>query len=295
MGGEILRFIIIGDSKGKDRGINEKVMVKIMRQCCKLNPQPEFIVLCGDSVAGSPDEKQLVGQLSNLKELIEKYTSKTVVFPVIGNHEVNGLPTDDRYEKIISNFYSNFSPTGYLEGYNKTVYYFDFPDSRLIVLNSFHYGAIHRFEKDQLTWLQQTASVNKKNKLVFVHSPAFPTGAHLGHCLDLYPDCRNEFWNIINNCAVDVVFSGHEHNYSRRILKRKTDSNKTIQNNDVYQVISGGGGEKLRDKYKDKKGVVVPPICLHHYLVVDMDSFGIKVCAISSEGKKIDSFEINKE
>ena len=94
----------------------------------------------------------------------------------------------------------------------------DFGNTRLIVLNAFHYGSIHKIDKDQLNWFEEKASEYKKNKLVFIHSPAFPTGAHLGHCLDLYPEDRDVFWKVVDKCGIDIVFSGHEHNYSRRII-----------------------------------------------------------------------------
>ena len=129
----------------------------------------------------------------------------------------------------------------------------------------------------------KAVSENIKNKIVIVHSPSFPTGAHLGHCLDMYPECRDSFWNIIDKCNVNLVFSSHEHNYSRRLIYNK---------NKIYQVITGGGGEKLKDKYKDKKGVIVSPIAVYHFVIVDIESDCIRVSAISTKGKKLDEFTI---
>lgn len=175
-----------------------------------------------------------------------------------------------------------------LEGYNKTVYYFDTDTTKFIVLNSFHYGELHKISKVQLNWLEKITSNCNKKKLLFVHSPAFPTGAHLGHCLDLYPHYRDSFCNTIKKCNIDIIFCGHEHNYSRRIIN--SDSN----NDGIYQVITGGGGEKLRDKYKSKDNVIVPPIALYHFLIVDINEDLIKVSALTLKGKEIDTFTINK-
>lgn len=176
-------------------------------------------------------------------------------------------------------------PNTYLDGYNRTVFYVDYADTRLIILNAFHFNEINKIVKRQLSWFKEAASIAKKNKIVFLHSPAFPTGAHLGHCLDSYPVDRDAFWKIVEDCNINIVFSGHEHNYSRR----KIDYQKCI-----YQVITGGSGEKLRDKYKDKAGVVIAPLAKYHFVVVDVDSYGIKVSAISSEGKLLDRFNIDK-
>ena len=68
-----MRFIIFSDSKGKKNGINEKVLKEIMNETCKLDPEPEFIVMCGDTVAGSCKEEVLTFQLNRLRNLIEKY------------------------------------------------------------------------------------------------------------------------------------------------------------------------------------------------------------------------------
>ncbi len=289
-----MRFIVFGDSKGKENGINKKVLKTILKETCKLNPEPEFIVMCGDTVAGSSKEETLAFQLKDLRALVEKYHPHKPLIPVVGNHEVNIDPIDNRYEKIFSNIYSDSILDNFLENYNKTVYYKDFHDTRLIVLNAFHSGATHRIGKEQLDWFEKKASENIKNKLVFIHSPAFPTGAHFGHCLDLYPHDRDAFWKIVDNCDVDIVFSGHEHNYSRRIIDSSFNSKEAIYKNIVYQLITGGAGEKLKNKYTSKKGIMVAPIDVYHFLIVDVEVNCIKVSAISSKGKMLDEFKIEK-
>lgn len=289
-----MRFIVFGDSKGKDNGINKKVLKEIMNETCKLKPEPQFIVMCGDTVAGSYKEEILAFQLKELRYLLQKYHPDKPLIPIVGNHEVNIEPTDDSFEKVFSRTYSDLIPNDSLEGYNNTAYYIDFADTRAIILNAFHYGAIHRIDKEQLEWFEEKASEYKKNKFVFVHSPAFPTGAHLGHCLDLYPSDRDAFWKVVDKCGIDIVFSGHEHNYSRRMIDSRFNNESICYERNVYQVITGGGGEKLRNKYNSKEGIVVAPIDVYHFLVVDVETDYIKVSAISSKGKLLDAFKINK-
>lgn len=279
-----MRFIVFGDSKGKKHGINEKTLKSILQRTCKLNPEPEFLVVCGDSIAGSTNENILKAQLNNFKNILNTYHPNKSILPVIGNHEVNIFPKDDRYELIFKEVYDDFHPTESLKEYNKSVYYVDLDDTRLIILNSFHYNEIHKITNNQLKWFEKVSSEEKRNKLLFIHSPAFPTGAHLGHCLDLYPECRDEFLNIAVKNNIDIIFSAHEHNYSRRI----------ISNSNIIQIISGGGGEKLRNKYKDKDGVIIPPINKFHFLIVDIFDTLIKVSAISIKGSVLDTFTIDK-
>ena len=280
-----MRFIVLGDSKGKDNGVNEKVLTKLLSQSKKLNPEPEFIVLCGDNVAGSSNKDIFMNQLQNLRKLIKKHYPDNALIPVVGNHEVNNEPSDESYEVIFEKAYRDMLPVSCLSGYNNTVYYIDYGSTRLIILNSFHYGEVNKIGQRQLNWFEKAASADIKNKFVFVHSPAFPTGAHFGHCLDLYPEDRDAFWRTAQSCNVDIVFSGHEHNYSRR---KKEDHRAT------YQIITGGGGEKLRDKFKDREGILAGPKAQHHFVVVDVKPDYIELCALNSEGKLLDKFRIKK-
>lgn len=280
-----MRFLILSDSKGKENGINKKILSKLLNESSKLTPNADYIILGGDNVAGSNIENVLTNQLKDLRNLIEKYYYKTPLIPVIGNHEVNNEPKDDKYERIISTIYNDMLPNTSLDGYNKTVFYVDFEDVRLIILNAFHFNEINKIAERQLSWFKEAASSDIKNKIVFVHSPAFPTGAHYRHCLDLYPDDRDAFWRIVHDSNIDIVFSGHEHNYSRRKIEYE---------NNTYQIITGGSGEKLRDKFKDKKGVIIPPKAKYHFVIIDVTKNGIEVSAISSNGKLLDKFKIDK-
>ena len=283
-----LRFVIWGDSKGKNKGINKKVLNSIMLNISKLEPKPEFMVMLGDTVKGGLNEDLLLNQLYDLNNIISKYISDTVLIPVVGNHEVNIVPKDDRYEKILSQFYSSLNPLSSLSNYNNTVYCKDFEDIRLIVLNSHHPNEIHSISPKQLSWLEEITTDCNKLKLLFVHSPAYPTGAHLGHCLDLYPEKRDNFWNTVERCNINIVFSGHEHNYSRRLI-----SNSSNKDNGIFQIITGGAGEKLRDKYKSKNGVIVSPKAEFHYLIADYNDRCLEITAVSHKGKVLDQFSIN--
>jgi len=289
-----LRFIVFGDSKGKEKGINVTSLKAILKVSSTLNPKADFVVVCGDSVAGSNKEDVLASQLKTFRALVEQYHPNKPIIPVVGNHEVNIEPIDDRYEKVFSSIYSDVAPDNFLMGYNNSVYYKDFGDSRLIVLNAFHYGETHRISPLQLKWFKEVSYKYKKNKFVFVHSPAFPTGAHFNHCLDLYPKERDAFWRIVNSANIDIVFSGHEHNYSRRVINSSFNKSSALYTKSIYQIITGGGGEKLRNKYTSKEGVVVAPIDTYHFLVVDVEKDCIKVSAISSKNKLIDEFSIEK-
>jgi hypothetical protein len=287
-----VRIIIFGDSKGKDKGINRKVLEKILKQIKKLDAQPEHIIHLGDSVAGSADIEILKLQLDELHRLINCYFKSNILLPTVGNHEVNNNPTDSTAEKVFENYYCHLKVDGYLEGYHKTVYYKDFPSVRCIFLNAFHYGEIHKITGEQLEWFRSVAKEDRKLKIVFVHSPAYPTGAHFKTCLDSHPEYRDEFWKVVDETNITLVVSSHEHNYSRRVIDSNFHNPNSPYNNSITQIISGGAGEKLRGKYKDKRGVIVSPKDVYHYVILDIEDYCIKVKAVSIEGKVLDEFYI---
>ncbi|QGU96855.1 calcineurin [Clostridium bovifaecis] len=278
------RLLVFGDSKGKNNGINKRILNKILRQTKKLNIQPEYIVHLGDSIAGSSSIETLKLQMKELHRLISFYYPTDKILPVLGNHEVNNEPIDLEAEKVFEECYSDFNSNNFLEGYHKTVYYKDFNNIRCIFLNSFHYGELHKITGKQLDWFKNVSRENMDFKIVFVHLPPYPTGAHLKTCMDASPEDRDAFWRVIEENNINLVFCGHEHNYSRRLVES--------QYNKVMQIITGGAGEKLKESYKDKKGVIIPPKGVYHYVLIDIEEICIRVRAISIEGKILDDFSV---
>lgn len=281
-----VRFVIFGDTKGKDNGINKKVLQGIMEKVKELEKQPDFFVSLGDSIAGSSKLELHRSQMRGFKEVINHWFPSTVLLPVVGNHEVNNEPIDGEFEKIFREEYLTFRQHGTLSGYDNTAYYMDLMQCRFIVLNCYHYGQIRRITDEQLEWFKKVSTVDKNFKIVFVHCPPYPTGAHDGTCLDEFKDCRDNFVKAAEENKIDIIFCGHEHNYSRRILQGESRK--------ACQIVSGGGGEKLRKSFTSKEGVIVPPIAEYHFIVVDMDDNTIMLQAVSIEGKVLDEFSIAK-
>ncbi len=288
-----MRFVIFGDSKGKDKGINKKVLNKILKKIKKTDIQPEHIIHLGDSVAGSSDTEILKMQLDELHKLINCYFPRNILLPTIGNHEVNNAPLESTAEEVLEIYYKDLEISDYLEGYHKTVYYKDFSNVRMIFLNAFHYGEIHKITGEQLEWFKLVAKEDKKFKIVFVHSPAYPTGAHLNTCLDSHPENRDEFWRVVDEANINLVFSSHEHNYSRRAINFNLSTPNNLYCNSITQIISGGAGEKLKEKYKDKRGVIISPKDVYHYVILDIEEDCIKVKAVSIDEKLLDDFIIS--
>jgi hypothetical protein len=197
-----------------------------MERIGALNPEPKYIVILGDSTDGSKDTTILKTQLNRFENLVRSYHPTKTIIHVLGNHEVAHKPKNDAAEKLFADTFLKFTTDGDLEEYNKTVYYLDIGNTRLIVLNSHHCGETKMIGDKQLEWLRKVASDPIEHKFVFVHAPAYPTGAHSGTCLDKHPEQRNKLWKIIDESNIDIFFAGHEHNYSRRIIDNSFSTEK---------------------------------------------------------------------
>lgn len=263
-----------------------------MELSSNLKPAPSFYVSLGDCVAGSGDNEVLKEQLVDFKNVCKQFVSSILILPVLGNHEVNNVPVDISSEVIFKEQLLDFKKKNILEAYNDTVYYMELNNCRFIFLNTYHCGELKKIENEQLKWLEETCKTDKKYKFVFMHDPAFPTGAHIGTCLDSYPEARDRLWKIIDENNINIVFCGHEHNYSRRIIDSNFSSSKYKFESKVYQIISGGGGEKLRDSFKSKKGVITAPKAKYHFLVVDINENSVVMEAVSIDGKSLDRFTL---
>lgn len=287
-----LRFIVLADSRGSDNGVNSAIVKKILQEIKQLSPQPEFAIMPGDLTDGSNNYSRSIAQLSYFKKVITQFYPAKFFYPGIGNHE---MTAGENGEKAFSDTFSEFG-ANFLDGYNKTSYYFDAGDTRLFMLNSDHTGEMHRIMGKQLEWLKSSIDPSKKRNIFLLHEPPYPTGAEAGNSLDKYPSLRDTFWKVVDDSNNPIVFCGHEHNYSRRLVDKgfnqKVGGADFEFNKQVYQIITGGFGAPLYTQYANKKSMVVPPIPEYHFTIVDIDISGVKIQAVNVDGKIIDSFQL---
>lgn len=290
VGNQKLRFIVLADSRGLDHGVNSEIVNQVLKQVKQLTPQPEFALLPGDLTEGSKSYSEVQEQLDYFKEITTQYYPVGFYYPGIGNHEMRaGKGGEKAFSKTFSEFEANF-----LEGYHRTSYYFDVGDTRFFMLNSNHPGEKHKITGNQLTWLKNNIDPEKKHTIFLMHEPPYPTGAEAGNSLDSYPASRDEFWQVVDETPGAIVFCGHEHNYSRRLIdssfNEKIGKKSYEFRNEIFQIITGGFGAPLYTKYTSKKNMIIPPIPQYHFTVVDIDANGVSIQAINMDGEIIDSF-----
>jgi 3',5'-cyclic-AMP phosphodiesterase len=300
------RFAVMADSrKSKEEPVNIEDLQKVLAQMKKVQPQPKFVFFPGDLVRGfDTTYTSMTNQFTVWEKAITPYYPITLFYPGVGNHETADANPKSMAEKAFADVFAKFKVTEELPGYNRTVYYLDYDNSRFFMLNSNHTGENHLIDSTQRNWLSRNLSQKQQN-FVFLHEPPYPFGPHIGSSLDANSTERDAFWKIVDAANVSVVFVGHEHFYARRHINKVFNSD---YKNNIYQVVAGSCGAplytaiaaNLLSKLDEGKrflrttNVDVGPIAAYHFAIVDVDGQNAMTTVYDVKGKIIDTFEVNR-
>lgn len=226
----------------------------------------------GESILAMNISSQAERFLEDIDEL------EIPMYPVMGNHDVMGDGWETTKEMVF-------------HGEN-TFYSFDNGDSHFIVLDAFEPGYEYRILGKQLAWLvNDLQTTTEPHIFVFVHAPLYPTVSHIGSSLDMYPEERDQLFDILVQNGVDVVFAGHEHCYA------------ALEYNGLVQITSSGAGCQLRSP--DSLEVMLTDtgydideidrwkaVRTMHYVCVSTDGDTIEITAYDFEGNVIDQLSL---
>jgi hypothetical protein len=296
-------FAVMGDSRasagGGDysyNGVNARVMGTLATRA--FNQEAEFIVHTGDMInGGTTDVTDFEMQLRSFKDVVENVGHYIPIYEIMGNHETlvdyyssggSYLLLDKEGEKsaevIFANEFvnptngpepdnvaANTPPGKSLPPYQESVYYFDYGNSRFVVMNNNYWWSTQP-EKyggnlegyvldDQMAWLTEVFSQTKaddsiKHVFLFAQEPLFPVAGHSrdamwysggapehndGFSRTYVIERRDEIWRAFVGTGKAVAGNfGDEHNYSRTYIAQDKDGNDFEY--PVWQIISGGSG-----------------------------------------------------
>ena len=138
------------------------------------------------------------------------------------------------------------------------------------------------WDSPEYVWLEETLASEAAQaaawRLAVAHPPPWCEGwGHPGYDGDV--PMREAVRPLLEEGGVDVVFTGHAHDYERGEL------------NGVLWIVTGGGGGSLDSWQQD-----VPHITgyepVHHFVLVDVDGPTLEVRAIDLEENVIDHVEL---
>ncbi|WP_455810136.1 metallophosphoesterase family protein [Clostridium butyricum] len=308
------KFAVLGDSRGtkaQSIQINKPVLGKLLHDIKKYH-NPDFILFGGDMILGRATlnvDANTSFIFSNLlewemfvKKALGVNSLKDYVFPAIGNHDYSN---SDNFKESIKAFNkafyylpSNSCNEDMLDGYGKTVYYFDYYNSRFIVLNTVFKSSSSGDPEDkqqligitpeQLNWLENTlSSSNSTNNFILLHCPI------IGTYKDYYSlpfDQQEALFRIFNNYRIAGVYAGHEHSYNRRFITNVFFKADYALNKSIIQITSGGGGAPFEIPGDNRLNIVTGPACIYEYGIIEVFDTLVKSAFYDTNGTCVDSF-----
>jgi 3',5'-cyclic AMP phosphodiesterase CpdA len=246
-----VRLAVLGDA-----GTRESMQHRVAAQVAaadRVGRPFDALLITGDLVYEEGD--------ADLAEesVVHPYAATFTVPEIIaslGNHDVESDEGDEIMQAL---------------GRPGAVYTQDVGPVRVITLDSNHVSAA------QTEWLKRVLDQPRPaNTWVFVlmHHPAYSSGEHGAE-----PDVRRAWIPVFAREDVDVVLSGHDHNYER-----------TKPQNGVTYIVSGGGGAELRDV--GRSSFTAASAKKHHFVDLNVHADRIEGRAVDVDGTVFDTFSI---
>jgi hypothetical protein len=204
----------------------------------KLLGQPsragEFLLTLGDNAYSSGTEAEFQ---SNMFKPMAALLRQVPLFPSPGNHEY----VTNQGQPYLDNFYLPANNPEKSERY----YSFDWGSVHFVSLDSNCVIGLASSDRctlaAQKSWLaQDLAATRQPWKVVFFHHPTWSSGEH-GSQLKM----RREFAPLFEQYGVDLVLTGHDHNYERS-KPMKGDGVAPSGTRGIPYLVVGSGGASLR-------------------------------------------------
>lgn len=263
-----IRFIAGGDSRSQP-----DIRDDVSKAAARLDPA--FIIHSGDFVDLGGDQRLWDRWFTSMDELWIGPSGLTIpVIPVHGNHE-----------KHAAHYLGQFPLPG--EGYWYSVNYG--PSLHIAVLDS-----EQRSLDEQVTWLDEDLASHSDStwKIVALHGPFLSAGEHGGEAILV-----EKIAPVLDKHHVDVVFSGHDHDYERTYPVNFTASDTMPQASPEYgtiYIVSGGWGAPLYESGEDWWTAYSDS--LYHFILVTVyPNNTMHLEAIDLEGNTFDEVSIVKQ
>jgi predicted phosphodiesterase len=233
------RFAVIGDRTGSavDRIFEETIdEIKLL--------DPDFVMCVGDLIEGyETDTAIMYAQWDSIIASINTLPCK--FYYVAGNHEIQNEIDRAIYEE----------KTGF-----KRYYSFNHKNTHFVILDNTmtYWPQPQEIGAEQLNWLEKDLEKHKQmdNIFVFYHIPTYIYARR--------ENTTDTLMSIFEKYGVDVVFTGHHHEYS--YLKQK--------NIEYINVGSSGGGMSSSDPARGH---------FYHYLMVSVSGQQRNVAVLKKE------------
>ncbi len=267
------RFVAFGDC-----GVDLQPQFDVAARVEALNP--DLALILGDVIYEAGEAANFTPRyFTPYRSIIRR----SVWYPVVGNHDIgtaNGQPFLDAFHL----------PTNSKDGTEK-YYSFDYGNAHFVALDGNQI-----FNADMYDWVDaDLAATAKRWKFVYFHQPMYSDPGTHGSDLTL----RFYLEPIFAAHKVDLVFSGHNHYFSRTFPIQNGVAVDTAQGSSyrdpggVIYIVAGGGGRGLYG-VTNGEPLVRSAWSVFHTMAVDVVGDSIYVQAVLPDGTVFDSLSIVK-
>lgn len=283
------KFLVFGDTQAMDeKDADYSSWQTTVLNAYKANPDARFFTVVGDEAQSALSNPHWNPWFDAAKGVIDKIP----YMPVEGNTECKYMNKKGHGEPIIYIGQFNVPNNGPFN--NCEAYSYDYGNVHFVVLNSQLRETIKtrpdllRIQKD---WLEKDLSQTKKKwKVVFMHKPPYPCKAYRTN-----EGIKANFTSIIDKYHVDVVFSGHDHAYTRTYPINNDKIVGSPALGTVYVITGRSGGKYLEDnERKVWSADFFDPQDMPNYIVVTVSTSIMNMKAYKTDGTPIDDYTIVK-
>jgi 3',5'-cyclic AMP phosphodiesterase CpdA len=273
------RFIAFGDS-----GVGSPEQYALARLMAA--DRFDFLMHLGDIVYGSSattGPATHTGYQNWFFDVYRDILRGKPVFPTIGNHD-DAIGAGRAYRDVFVLPEEGASAT--YPDHAERFYSFDYGPVHFVSLDTETAFLDTARRQAQIAWLQgDLAATTREWKVVFFHRPPYSTGFEHGSDLTI----RSVFSPIFEQNGVQLVLSGHDHDYERT-LPMKTDTDPSAR--PVTYIVSGGGGAAL---YTVSGGSFTAAArSAYHYVRAEATECQLMVQPIGLDGAPFDTLTLDR-
>jgi hypothetical protein len=231
-----VRIWVIGDSGTGDRNAAE-VRDAYYAEAATNVVRTDLWLMLGDNAYGDGLDSDFSTAVFNMyPELLRT----SVVWPALGNHDAGDTsPGGDASLHLKSFTLPTRGEAGGIASGTELYYSFDYANIHLVCLDSFlsdnsPAGAM-------VTWLKADLEATEKDWIIaYWHHPPYSWGTHSSDAEYFLSDMREHVVPVLEDYGVDLVLTGHSHNYERSfLLNGHYGPSETLR---PEMILDGGGG-----------------------------------------------------
>lgn len=272
---EPFEFVYFGDAQNDIKSLWSRVV----REAQADAPRARFMLHAGDLVNNGGDDA-LWGEWFSAGGWLNGMIPTVAA---AGNHEY--VTGSDGKNGLTSHWAAQFGfPNNGPPGLETSVYYFDYHNARIVVLNS-----IEKVE-EQAVWLDRVLHENPKPwSILSFHYPIFSAAPGRDNV-----DLRKHWKPLIDKHRVDLVLQGHDHTYARTGLAvpdNLASGENVVEHGTVY-VVSVSGPKVYKVEPRPFQHRVASGAQL--YQIVSVRGNELTYRAATADGKTYDAFRLVK-